>query len=123
MFRIRVTALVLAVALVLGALGFRIVAMIRALRFGDPSPLLSLPFTAILPAVLLVLLGFMPAARTQEGLLMRVGAMIQLILIVALPAVALYLSLGFPVVFLMVELFETRVPRRVREPLARFVIA
>jgi len=54
---------------------------------------------------------------------MRVGAMIQLWLVIVLPVVALYLTLGFPVVFLVVELFETRLPPRLREPLARLVVA
>ena len=123
MFRMRAPALVVAVILAIGALGFRIAAMVAALRSGDPSQLLALPFTAILPTVLFTVLALLPATRTREGLLMRVGTMIQLILIVALPAVALYLCLGFPVVFLVAELFETRVPRHLRESLAKLVVA
>ncbi|HEX8556114.1 MAG TPA: hypothetical protein VF695_15515 [Sphingomonas sp.] len=106
-----------------GCVAARAGAMIIAVQRGDPAPLLAFPFTALLPAILLALLAAMPAARTREGLLMRVGTMIQLVLIVALPGMALYLALGFPVVFLIVELFETRVPRRVREPLVRLVVA
>ena len=85
--------------------------------------LLAFPFGAVLPAVLLILLALMPPTRTREGLLMRVGAMMQLWLIIALPRFALHLALGFPVVFLAVELFETRVPRRIRDPLVRLVVA
>ena len=105
------------------SLGYRIVAMVQALRSGDPSPLLAFPFTAVLPAVLLVILAFMPPTRTREGLLMRIGVMIQLLLIISLPPLALILTLGFPVVFLIVEIFETRIPPRIRDPLARLVIA
>ncbi len=41
---------------------------------------------------------------------MQLGAMVQILLIIAFPRFALYLALGFPVVFLFVELFETRMP-------------
>jgi hypothetical protein len=97
--------------------------MIRSLQVGDASRLLAFPFEAVLPAMLLVILSMLSPTRTREGLLMRVGAMIQLWLIIVLPVVALYLTLGFPVVFLVVELFETRLPPRLRDPLARVVVA
>ena len=42
---------------------------------------------------------------------MRVGTCVQLLVIVLLPRFALPVALGFPVVFLIVELFETRAPR------------
>lgn len=53
---------------------------------------------------------------------MRAGTMIQLCLIVLLPSAALYLALGLPVVFLVVELFETRVPHVIREPIVRIAV-
>jgi hypothetical protein len=123
MFAFRIAARQAAFTLTILAMGYRIVMMVQALASGDPSPLLAFPFGAILPAVLLVILALMPPTRTREGLLMRVGAMIQLLLIILLPTIALYLALGFPVVFLVVEIFETRIPLRIREPLAHLVIA
>ena len=112
-----------AYALAALAMAYRFLMMVLALNLGDPSPLLAFPFSVILPVVLLVILTALPPTRSREGLLMRVGAMIQLWLIVILPTVALYLTLGFPVVFLVVELFETRIPSTIRDPLARLVIA
>ncbi|CAA2145082.1 hypothetical protein MBLL_04203 [Methylobacterium bullatum] len=122
-FRFRATARRIALVLAAAALGYRITTVIAALQAGDPSPLLAFPFGAILPAVLLVVLVALPPTRTLEGLLMRTGAMIQLWLIILLPTVALYLALGFPVVFLVVELFETRLPSQIRDPLTRLVVA
>ena len=40
--------------------------------------------------------------------------MVQILLIIALPSFAIYLALGFPVVFLFVELFETKLPIAVK---------
>lgn len=122
-FRFRATVRRIALVLAAAALGYRIATVIAALRAGDPSLLLAFPFGAILPAVLLVVLVALPPTRTREGLLMRAGAMIQLWLIILLPTVALYLALGFPVVFLVVELFETRLPSQIRDPLTRLVVA
>jgi len=122
-FAFRPTARRIAFALAAFVLGYRVVMMDVALRSGDPSRLLAFPFSAILPAVLMAVLAMMPPTRSREGLLMRVGAMIQLWLIILLPPLALYLALGFPVVFLVVEIFETRLSPRIRDPLARLVIA
>jgi len=97
-FAFRTTARRIAFALATFVLGYRIVMMVVALRSGDPSRLLAFPFSAILPAVLIANLAMMPPTRSREGLLMRVGAMIQLWLIILLPPIALYLALGFPVV-------------------------
>ncbi|WP_187274763.1 MULTISPECIES: hypothetical protein [unclassified Methylobacterium] len=122
-FRFRATARRVALVLTAAALGYRIATVIIALQVGDPSPLLTFPFGAILPAVLLIVLVAMPPTRTREGLLMRAGAIIQLWLIILLPTIALYLALGFPVVFLVVEIFETRLPSRIRDPLTHLVVA
>ena len=54
---------------------------------------------------------------------MQVGTMIQLLLIIALPGFALYLALGFPVVFLVIELFETRSPVTFRTWIKSRIIA
>ena len=73
--------------------------------------------------MLVVLLVIMPAAKSREGALMRLGTIVQLILIVLFPAINLYLALGLPVVFLVVELFETRLPVALRRPLTNMFIA
>ena len=92
------------------------------LREADPAPLLAFPLTVIFPTLLILLLLRMPPARSREGTLMCIGTIVQLSLIVLLPGIALYLALGMPVVFLVVELFETRMPRRIREPLVRMAV-
>ena len=122
-YRIRAAARRAAWGLLAAAFVWRAAVMIRSVQAGDASRLLAFPFGAVLPAILLVILSMLPPTRTREGLLMRVGAIIQLWLVIVLPVLALYLTLGFPVVFLVVELFETRLPPRLRDPLARLVVA
>jgi len=122
-YRIRAAARRAAWGLLATAVVWRAAVMIKSLQAGDASWLLVFPFGAVLPALLLVILSMLPPTRTREGLLMRVGAMIQLWLVIIFPVAALYLTLGFPVVFLVVELFETRLPPRLREPMARLVVA
>ncbi|MCW2389597.1 hypothetical protein M2333_002643 [Sphingobium sp. B11D3B] len=101
---------------------WRVLAAYDHVRRGDPDLLLAFPLAVIFPALLVLLLSLMPAARSREGVLMRIGTMVQLCLIVMLPPVALYLALGLPVVFLVVELFETRVPAAIRDPLVRMAV-
>lgn len=55
--------------------------------------------------------------------MMQLGTLIQLVLIVSLPTLALYLALGLPVVFLAVELFETRFPASLRDPIRSWILA
>lgn len=97
--------------------------VVNGLARGDEDALLAYPLTVILPAVLIAVLLLMPPVESREGLLMRVGTILQMLLIIALPTFALYLTLGLPVVFLVVELFETRLPHAVRDRLARVVVA
>lgn len=101
----------------------RSVALVRALSVADEGPLLAYPLSVIFPALLVIALMRMPPAVSREGILMRLGTMIQCVLIVALPPLALHLALGLPVVFLVVELFETRCPPALRDALARRVVA
>ena len=96
--------------------------VVFSLIAGDETRLLSFPLTVIFPALLIVMLATMPPAASREGALMRLGTMIQLVAIIALPDFALYLALGLPVVFLMVELFETKLPHSLRESIARMVV-
>lgn len=88
----------------------RFLTSINGLDEGKPEAFLAFPMTVILPIAALADLVRMPATRTSEGILMRFAAMVLILMIVALPAVSLHLALGFPVAFLVVEMFETRVP-------------
>lgn len=101
----------------------RIVIAIVEVSGGNERPLLAFPLAVLFPAILLVMLAVMPPAKSREGLLMRIGTMIQLLLIITFPAVSLYLALGLPVVFLVVELFETRMPAGLRLRLTKPFIA
>lgn len=115
-FGISVTACTAVLGLVRG------VEVAGKLGQGDPDPLLAYPLGVVFPALLVLLLLRLPAAKSREGILMRVGTVLHLLLIMALPSAALYLALGFPVVFLVVELFETRMPPRWRDPLVRIAV-
>ncbi|MEO1317474.1 MAG: hypothetical protein AAFW01_12950 [Pseudomonadota bacterium] len=97
--------------------------VVSDLRIGDEATLLAYPLTVIFPSTLAVLVLVMGPARSREAVLMRVGVALQLLLLVALPAFALYLALGMPVVFLVVELFETRLPPPLRDRIAALVVA
>jgi len=77
--------------------------------------------TVILPIAALAYLVRMPATRTSEGILMRFAAIVLILMIVALPAVSLHLALGFPVAFLVVEMFETRVPAPLRSTVKQWI--
>lgn len=77
---------------------------------GDQTRFLAFPLSVVLPAMVFAFLSTRRKTVSQEGVLMQLGAMIQILLIVALPSLALYLALGFPIVFLVVELFETKMP-------------
>lgn len=92
--------------------------MVASAMRGDLAPATTVGFTAIFPGILFTALASLPGPQTREALLMRLGVLLQLILIVALPRYALHLLLGLPVVFLVVELFETRTPRALREAVA-----
>lgn len=77
---------------------------------GDKTEFLAFPLTVLIPALAFLFLATRKGMSSAEGVLMQIGTMIQLLLIIALPSFALYLALGFPVVFLVIELFETRAP-------------
>jgi hypothetical protein len=112
--------------LYLAAAGFllaRAADMLAMLRAGGEAQLLAFPLAVILPFALIVGLAQLPPTDSREGALMRLGTMIQLVAIIALPHLALYLALGLPVVFLVVELYETRVPASLRDGVFRFFVA
>ena len=113
----------IALELVLAAVVvIRAVAVIDGLRRADEAQLLAFPLAVIFPSLLCLALAAMPPARSREGALMRVGTMIQCTAIVFLPKLALPLALGLPVVFIVVELFETRCPPRLRDVIARRLV-
>lgn len=99
------------------------ITMVSSLHAGKEAELLAFPFTVIFPAILIVLLLRMEPTKTREGLLMRIGTLIQLLLIISLPGFALHLALGFPFVFLAVEFFETRLPKRLTTPLIKLFLS
>lgn len=80
----------------------------------DQTQFLALPLTVILPGLAFAFLALRRDMASQEGVLMQIGAMIQILLIIAVPDLALHLVLGFPVVFLVVELFETKMPSPIK---------
>lgn len=105
-------------AALLAASGRLILALAAAGRTDTLTPLTPYGFTVVFPLVLIGLLLSMGPGRTREGVLMRIGTACQMILVIAVPPLALQFVLGLPIVFLLVELFETRVPARLRELVA-----
>lgn len=95
---------------------------LAALTNGDESAFLAFPLTVILPALAFAFLTMLRHIKSAEGALMQLGAMIQVMLIIAWPGFALYLALGFPVVFLVVEMFETHLTPKLRDPIKRVVL-
>ncbi len=89
---------------------FRGYLAVTDLSVGDQTSFLAFPLSVILPCLVFSFLATRRNIASHEGTLMQLGAMVQILLIIAFPRFALYLALGFPVVFLFVELFETRMP-------------
>ncbi|MFS8048776.1 hypothetical protein [Rhizobium sp. BR 314] len=99
----------------------RLIKSAYGLAEGKPDDFLAFPMTVVLPGAALAYLIRMPATRTSEGLMMRFAAMVLILMIIALPAAGLHLALGFPVAFLIVEMFETRVPAPMRSTVKRWI--
>lgn len=102
--------------------GWRLLLALLAAQAGEGALLTAFSFAVVLPASVVVALLGLPATRTLEGILMRIGTLLQLLLLLALPAFSLHLLLGLPLVFLVVELFVTRVPERLRQPIQQCVL-
>jgi hypothetical protein len=100
----------------------RLILAIQDCYNGTIDPLNSFGFSVVLPLTALLLINSMVPSRTREGLLMRFGTVLHLVLVMALPEFALHLLLGLPVVFLIVELFEARVPPALRDRLVKIVV-
>lgn len=118
-YRIR-KALICGLAVVAAALViWRAGMVVQGLVEGDETDFLTFPLAVILPALAFAFLALRNSFASAEGALMHLCAMLQLLLILAMPRFALLLALGFPVGFLLVELFETRCPSSLRDPLRR----
>ena len=89
---------------------------------GSNTQIESYSFAVVFPSLLIFSLSKIGASSSKEGLLMRFGTMLQLLLIIAVPPLALYLALGLPMVFLVVELFSTKVPCTIRSPIESAII-
>jgi hypothetical protein len=120
MTRLARHALVVAAA---AATAARTVSAFAAAQSGDLGPFEGFSFTVIFPLVLLALIFSMGPSRSREGVLMKLGTACQLILMIAAPPFALHLLLGLPVVFLLVEWFETRSPARFRARISGLLVA
>lgn len=92
------------------AAGHRAIGAFASLS-ADKTAFLAFPLAVLLPGLAFVFLATRQNLSSAEGVMMQIGTMIHLLLIIALPQLALVLALGFPVVFLAVELFETRAPK------------
>ena len=123
MFAIRKPVLWGLVALAAALVVWRGIGAVADLVAGDETGFLAFPLAILTPALAFAFLATRRTMQSAEGVLMQLGAMIHLLLILAFPGFALYLALGFPVVFLVVELFETRAPAILRHPIKRMVIA
>lgn len=100
----------------------RLIEAVQSLS-ASKSAFLAFPLTALIPALAFLFLATQRNISSQEGVLMQLGTLVHLLLIIALPGFALYLALGFPFVFLVVELFETRFPDGSREWIKRRIIS
>ena len=123
MHRIRPEIIALLSVVAAALFVWRAVLAVAGLMNGDEVGFLSFPLAVILPSLVFGYFATLRDMISAEGALMQFGAMIQLLLILAMPQWALHLALGFPVVFLCVELFETRLPGTLRDRLKRGVLA
>ncbi len=106
-----------------GAAFVRTADAINQLSQSEAAAFLALPLSVFLPALALLFLATRGEMLSQEGALMQLGSIVQLLLIIMLPSFALYLALGFPFVFLVVELFETRLPAVLRDRIKALVLS
>lgn len=101
----------------------RLALAIGGLSRGQPDEFLAVPLAIILPYTAFIYLARLPGTKTSEGAIMRLAALVLLVALMAIPAFALHLALGFPVAFLVVELFETRFPSNWRKAIKGRLLA
>jgi hydrogenase-4 membrane subunit HyfE len=123
MYRLKPPVVQFMIFLAAGLVAFRSYLVVAELSSGDPSEALAFPLTVILPGLAFAFLALRRDMLSQEGALMQLGAMIQILLILALPRFGLHLALGFPIVFLIVEMFETRMPIMIKVRILHRLIA
>ena len=114
MHQMKPSILLIVVLIAICLFVFRSYLAVAELFQRDQTRFLAFPLTVILPGAVFVYLASRRKMASQEGVLMQLGAMIQILLIVAVPSWALHLALGFPVVFLVIELFETKMSASIR---------
>jgi hypothetical protein len=95
---------------------YRLIYALVALQQGSVDTLGIFSFSVIFPAAfILFLLLFAPKARSVEGVYMLFGSVILFLLIILIKSLALHLLLGWPVVFLLVELYATKAPNTIQK--------
>lgn len=123
MYKINSFVLFLVLTVAVCAFLIRAYAALSDFLYGDETGLLSFPLAVVLPFSALLFLASRRAINSPEGVLMQLGTMLLILLIIALPALSLHLALGLPVVFLAVELFEQRMPEKIRTAVKSKLIA
>lgn len=123
MHRLKLSVVIGMVSIAVFSFLFRGYLVVVDLVDGDQTAFLAFPLSVVLPIIVFSFLATRRDMSSQEGALMQLGAMIQILLIVALPQFAIYLALGFPIVFLLVELFETRGPTRLKSEVKSRLLA
>jgi len=82
---------------------------------GNQALMVSYAFTVILPASFALFLFFYtPPTKSIEGVYMKIGTVVQMMLIISFKEYSLHLFLGLPVVFLFIEIFVTKFPKRLQ---------
>lgn len=102
---------------------WRMIAAIMTALNANLEGLIGYGFEVIFPLILISLILSMGPSKTREGILMRFATMCQLILVISVPPFSLHMLLGLPVVYLLVELLETRLPASVREPIEKWLVS
>ena len=103
---------------------YRLIYALVDLQQGSADALGIFPFSVIFPsAFILFLLLFAPKTRSVEGVYMLFGSVILFLLIILIKSFALHLLLGWPVVFLLVELYATKAPNTIQKMTQNMLVA
>lgn len=121
-YKLRLKMRIIVFSIAFLAASIRLFIALQDWRIGQYTEIQSYVFCVIFPATLLVLLDIMGETKTREGALMRFGSMLQLLLILCIPPFSLHLALGFPVIFFAVEVFSTKLPKVITQPIERAII-
>lgn len=104
------------------AAAIRLAAALQDWSAGSYTAIEAYSFRVVFPAMFITCLVMMHGTRTREGLLMRFGTILQLLMIICIPPAAEYLALGFPVVFMVVELLVAKLPPAIARPIEKVII-